>query len=209
MIHITAPNANDAWIQTFKTLLTTGSDTGNSKYYRDETASIEVTSPDVIAKDSHFPMTQQELDVINDFIYSGENEEGVVHEWTKLYHHRAFDQPNSQIEFMIEKLQAPLPVGEAIISMWDKSVDQDQQVAPCTLVVWGRIKHGKLEFHVHAHSSDAYKKLLMNILEFISLQKYVASRLGVEMGSYYHFLDSVHLHTKDLAAIEKLAIDLK
>lgn len=153
-------------------------------------------------------MLQADLDIINKFIYTGENEDQVIHDWTKLYYHRAFDQPNSQIEFLISKLNPDHPAGEAQISMWDKNIDQNQKVSPCTQIIWARIKHGKLELHVHAHSSDAYKKLLMNVLEFISLQHYIAQRVGVPVGRYYHFLDSGHLHTKDLAAIEALRKEL-
>ena len=92
--------------------------------------------------------------------------------------------------------------------MWDKAIDQNQKVSPCTQIIWARIKHGKLELHVHAHSSDAYKKLLMNMLEFISLQHYIAKRVGVPVGKYFHFLDSGHLHHKDIAAIKALRADL-
>jgi thymidylate synthase len=88
--------------------------------------------------------------------------------------------------------------------MWDKNADQRQKVSPCTQIIWARIKHGKLELHVHAHSSDVYKKLLMNILEFVSLQYYIARRVGIPVGKYYHFLDSGHLHYKDIEAIEAL-----
>ena len=204
MIHISADSPNEAWRSTFASLYDNGSETGNAKYFRDEVVLIEVENPIVEPADPHFPMAQTDLDAINKYIYTGENEERVVHDWTKLYYHRAFDEPNSQIEFLISNLDAENPVGEAQISMWDKHVDQGQKVSPCTQIIWARIKHGKLELHVHAHSSDAYKKLLMNILEFVSLQHYIAKRVGVPVGKYYHFLDSGHLHYKDLTKVKEL-----
>ena len=209
MIHIIAETANQAWQDVFMTLILKGSDSGNDKYIRDEVALIEITDPRVLPADIRFPMAQEDLDIINDFIHSGKNEDKVVHEWTKIYHHRAFDEPNSQIEFMIENLKSGKPVGEAQISMWDKNIDQHQDVSPCTQIIWARIKHGKLELHVHAHSSDAYKKLLMNILEFISLQHYIADRVGVPVGKYVHFLDSCHLHHKDAEKITSLSEELR
>lgn len=209
MIYVVADSANQAWLDTFKSLANQGEETGNAKYWRDEVALIEVNNPQVEIADDRFPMSQAALDTINKYIYSGENEDQVTHEWTKLYHHRAFDEPNSQIEFLISKLDANRPVGEAQISMWDKNIDQSQEVSPCTQIIWARIKHGKLELHVHANSSDAYKKLLMNILEFISLQHYIAERVGVEVGKYYHFLDSCHLHHKDKEAMDALHTALR
>ncbi|MCA9329698.1 hypothetical protein KDA11_03570 [Candidatus Saccharibacteria bacterium] len=208
MINITATTANEAWISTFKALLEQGEATGNEKYLRDETTLIEITNPQVVEADTRFPMAQADLDVINKYIYTGENEDNVVHEWTKLYYHRAFDEPNSQIEFLILNLNAERPVGEAQISMWDKNVDQNKEVSPCTQIIWARIKNGALEVHVHANSSDAYKKLLMNMLEFISLQKYIADRVNVPVGRYIHFLDSCHLHQKDADKIREIQENL-
>ena len=209
MIYITADTPNEAWRSTFTALYDNGAETSNNKYFRDEVVLIEIDNPAVEPADIRFPMRQSDLDTINKFIYTGENEDEVVHDWTKLYYHRAFDEPNSQIEFLINSLDPARPAGEAQISMWDKNIDQGQKVSPCTQIIWARIKHGKLELHVHAHSSDAYKKLLMNILEFISLQYYIAKRVGVPVGKYYHFLDSGHLHNKDMDSIESLREDLR
>lgn len=208
MIYIQAKDANEAWRSTFLSLLENGGETGNNKYYRDEIALIEITDPAIITADERFPMSQQDLNVINRYIYTGENEEAVLHDWTKLYYHRSFDEPNSQIEFFINKLNEEWPAGETQISMWDKTIDQGQKVSPCTQIIWGRIKHGRLEIHVHTNSSDAYKKLLMNMLEFISLQHYIARRAGIEVGTYYHFLDSCHLHQKDKDRIDALKAQL-
>jgi len=145
-------------------------------------------------------MSQADLDVINHFIYTGENEDQVSHEWTKLYYHRAFDEPNSQIKFLIRNLKADWPVPEAQISIWDKMIDQDSDITPCAQIIWARIKHGKLELHVHTNSTDAYKKLLMNLLEFISLQHYIAEQVGLPVGTYYFIADSCHIYRKDQAA---------
>lgn len=198
---IRALDVNSAWVKTLLALYAS-EPTDNQKYFRDEPVLIRVENPSVDPANPLFPMSQTDLDIINNYIHSGENEDKVIHEWTKLYYHRAFDEPYSQIEFMIQKLQAGTPKGEAQISMWEKEVDQSADVSPCTQIIWGRVKFDKLELHVHAHSSDAYKKLLMNMLEFISLQHYIAKRIGKEVGEYYHFIDSCHLHNKDLEKIE-------
>lgn len=204
MLQITANSANQAWHKALVQIYKSGNPTGNDKYFRDEPLLLIISNPKVESKDARFPMEQADLDVINQYIFSGKDEEKVVHAWTKLYYHRMFDEPNSQIEFLISKLKLDHPVGEAQVSMWDKNIDQDQKVSPCTQIIWARIKHRKLELHVHAHSSDAYKKLLMNILEFISLQHYIANRVGVPVGDYYHFIDSCHIHAKDLTLVKPL-----
>lgn len=205
---IKAQNSNNAWRETFVTLMQSDIETDNDKYYRDEPVLIEITNPSPEDPDDLFPMDSEDLKTINHFMTTGENEDKVVHEWTKIYYHRAFDEPNSQIEFMIKKLQEDQPTGECQISMWDKNVDQHAEISPCTQILWARIKHRKLEWHTHAHSSDAYKKLLMNIQEFIALQHYVAGRLDIPVGKYYHFLDSCHIHHKDLDKANALLSNL-
>jgi len=204
MITVTSESVNHAWINTIKTLIEKGVLTGNQKYLRDEVALIKITNPKVEPADPRFPMSQEDLDTINNYIVTGENEDKVVHEWTKIYHHRTFDSPNSQIEYFLSKLNPVDPRGEAQVSIWDKNIDQDSSIHPCTQIIWARIKHGRLELHVHANSSDAYKKLLMNLLEFVALQRYIAERVGLPVGNYYHFLDSCHLYEADKDTINDI-----
>lgn len=208
MIQITAQTANEAWLKTLKVLFNEGENTNNQKYLRDEVALVEIKNPQVEPAHPSFPMSQQDLDIINNYIVSGKNEEAVVHEWTKIYYHRTFDAPHSQIEYLVSKLDSEDPRGEAQISIWDKNIDQEATIHPCTQIIWARIKHGRLEMHVHANSSDAYKKLLMNLLEFIALQHYIAAKINIPVGSYYHFLDSCHLYTRDEGALNKLVVNL-
>lgn len=209
MILIKAKTSNQAWRKTLLSLYTSGEETDNQKYFRDELTLIHVTNPSVEEPDELFPMDPINLKIINKYIYTGENEELVTHEWTKIYYHRVFDQPNSQVEYLIQKLKEPLPTGETQISIWDKNIDQKAEIHPCTQILWARIKHGKLEFHTHSNSSDAYKKLLMNLQEFINFQNYIAQRLNIEVGNYYHFLDSCHIHYKDLEKAKELVDQLE
>ncbi|MDQ6985933.1 MAG: thymidylate synthase [Candidatus Dojkabacteria bacterium] len=203
MITINEDNSiSKVWRKTLATLLDSNQNADNKKYFRDSPALITLENSSHIEYDNLFPMGKKDLEIINNYIYSGENEELVVHEWTKIYHHRIFDQPNSQIEFMIKKLKEKLPTGESQISIWDKNIDQDSKISPCTQILWARIKDDTLEWHTHAHSSDAYKKIFMNISEFVSLQYYVAKKVGVKPGKYIHFIDSLHIHWKDLERVK-------
>jgi len=204
MIVIKAKNTIDAWRHAFSSLMNSSVETENEKYFRDEPFLIEIEYPDFDIDEPLFPMSFEDIKYINNYIVSGNNEESVVHDWTKIYYHRIFDEPNSQFKFLLAKLQTGLPVGEAQISMWDKLQDQNAKVSPCTQILWARIKNGTLEWHTHAHSSDAYKKLLMNLEEFIALQYFVAKQLNVKVGKYYHFLDSCHIHYKDLDKAKEL-----
>ena len=207
MLVIKTESINQAWNQVLLELYHKGESTDNDKYYRDEPVVIEVQNPSIEKKPFEFPMLQVDLDTINNYIVTGQNENEVVHEWTKIYYHRIWNKPNSQIEYVIHKLKnEKYSAGEVQISMWDKNIDQNSKISPCTQILWFRIKNQKLEMHVHAHSSDAYKKLLMNMQEFVAIQIFVADELGIGVGRYYHFVDSCHLHYKDLEKIRHISV---
>jgi thymidylate synthase len=200
MIYIKAQSLNEAWRKAFITLFEMGGKTDNQKYFSDELIVFEVDDNDISRFDPLFPMTQKDLDLICDFIISGQHEDEVVHETTKIYHHRMFDEPRSQVEYMVKVLNYDEPMGDAQISLWDKHLDQDFFYSPCTLVLWARRKHDHLEFHTHSHSSDTYKKLLMNLAEFSSFHRYLSQRIDAKVGTYYHIIDSCHIHYEDYDA---------
>lgn len=202
MLLISSDTPVNAWRECLKKLYNNQYITDNKKFYRDEVAVIEIKQPCIEQVPAEFPMSQQDINTINDYIVTGDNESAVVHEWTKLYYHRIFDEPKSQYDFLINKLREDPQSGRSQIVLWDKLIDQDAEIAPCTQVIWARQKFKKLELHVHAASVDAYKKLLMNQQEFISLQIHIANQLGISVGKFYHVIDSCHLYHKDIDKIE-------
>ena len=52
----------------------------------------------------------------------------MIHDWTKLYYHRMFTEPHSQVEYFLEKLKEETPQGDALISIWDKERDHRWQI---------------------------------------------------------------------------------
>ncbi len=188
---------NTAWRKALTVLVEQGVETDNDFYYRDQPILFEIDKPMIEAADPLFPMSPEDVSVINEFMYSGNNEDQVCHPWTKLYHHRLFDQPNAQIPYMIDLLKKNETYNGCVGSIWDKDKDQYQYEAPCSLIIWCRIKYNKLVTHVHAYTSDAYAKLLMNLSEFVSLHLYIAKELGIEAGMYRHFFDACCVHFAD------------
>lgn len=204
MINITANTPIDAWKKCLQQLLSTMSYADNDKFYCDELVVIEVLHPCIEPLPKEFPMSQEDVACINEYIITGNNEKNVCHEWTKLYYHRMYDSPHCQFDYLVNKLKSDPQSGRAQISFWDKNVDQYGTIAPCTQIIWGRIKSGCLELHVHASSVDAYKKLLMNQQEFITLQFCMAEKLDVKVGKFYHIIDSCHINNNDSFDIKSL-----
>jgi thymidylate synthase len=69
---------------------------------------------------------------------------------------------------------------------------------PCNLCSMLKIRHGKLEWTQIMRSNDLFKGLPYNIVQFTSLQEVVAGWLGVPVGSYVHFSDSLHLYADEV-----------
>jgi thymidylate synthase len=54
-------------------------------------------------------------------------------------------------------------------------------------------------------SNDLILGLPHNIIQFSSLQEVLAGWLGVEVGSYNHFADSLHLYQRDAPVSDRIA----
>ena len=119
MINIKAHDLNEAWRKAFTTLFELGGKTDNQKYFSDELIVFEIEDNDTSSFDPLFPMSAKDLNVICDFIVTGDREDEVVHETTKIYYHRMFDEPRSQVEYMVKVLNYDEPMGDAQISLWD------------------------------------------------------------------------------------------
>jgi len=58
-------------------------------------------------------------------------------------------------------------------------------------------------------SNDALKAAYMNMYAFTELQRYVAQRLGVEVGRYIHVADSYHVYERDWKWFKAFAEQIK
>lgn len=119
------------------------------------------------------------------------------------YHERLFSYrlPDgviiNQIEKIIEKLRKAPYTRRAQAITWQPWKDLGTEHPPCLQRLWCRVIDGRLVMHVHMRSNDALKAAYMNMYAFTELQKYVAERLGVEVGYYMHIADSYHVYEKD------------
>jgi len=127
-------------------------------------------------------------------------EEGKV-EYT--YHERLFryklpdGRVVNQIDKAIEKLRKVPYTRRAQAITWQPWRDLETDHPPCLQRVWFRVVDGRLVMHVHMRSNDAFKAAFMNMYAFTELQRYVAQRLGVEVGYYMHVADSYHVYERD------------
>ena len=76
---------------------------------------------------------------------------------------------------------------------------------PCTVCLDYQIRNGKLHCTCVMRSNDVNFGLRNDLGYFITLQKYIAMRLGVPVGSYTHFAMSIHFYDKDVSFIKDIA----
>src|SRR5690606_12552032 len=97
MLYLTSFTPLEAWYESLRLLLQAETHSHyNEKLCRDEPSIIEIQNPCIEPIPEKFPMSQHDIDIIKRYIISGENKRQVVHEWTKIYYHRIYYEPNSQ-----------------------------------------------------------------------------------------------------------------
>jgi thymidylate synthase len=203
MITLKASSINDAWEKLLKDIIKHGYMPDDIEFYKAERIIVEIDKPKVEVPHKLFPRTKEELDIINEYLCTGKNEENVWHEWTKIYYHRLFDSPNSQIEYIINKLKER-PGGKACACTWRKEIDQIAERMPCMLVIWCQSREGKIDLHVHGQEGDVYKKSIMNMQEYVALQKHLAKILNLEIGRFVFSLDFGYIFMKDKDSVLNL-----
>jgi len=201
MIFVSEKTASLAWIKSFINLFNCGVEMPENGFFRCSAATIEIENIENELYNELFPMSFDEIKNVSNYLLY--NEGRINHEWTRIYRERLFD--NNKIDIIIELLKKWPDCPRAQISIWNNEEDiKREKLAPCLQLLWFKIIQNQLVLHVHMRTCDCYGKILLNINEFISLQKYVSKKLNLETGTYIHFIDSLHFHKKD----EKNIIDL-
>lgn len=138
----------------------------------------------------------------------------IGHGWDYTYHDRMVNFPQSldhgnyvskknQLEFVIDELKRCKYSRRAVISLRS---GQDMSVfatdPACLNHIQLLIRDGKLHCKVLFRSNDATEATFMNAFAIIQIQKMVADKLGVPVGSYTHRANSFHCYEKDFDLLD-------
>lgn len=72
---------------------------------------------------------------------------------------------------------------------------------PCNICSLLKVRDRKLEWSQIMRSNDILLGMPYNFVQFTSLQEILAGWLGLEVGSYNHYSDSLHLYCRDINKI--------
>ena len=119
----------------------------------------------------------------------------------RIRSHFGFDQ----LEKAYYALQNTPESRQVVIQIYD--VEKDFPVdngmprskdIPCNICSLLKVRDGKLEWSQIMRSNDILLGMPYNFVQFTSLQEILAGWLGLEVGSYIHYSDSLHLYCRDL-----------
>ena len=109
----------------------------------------------------------------------------------------------NQLDLLIFHLREQPESRRAVLQMWStddlsKTFNEPScKDVPCNTQIYFKIKHGRLQMTVTCRSNDIiWGTYGANAVHFSILQEYIAARVGVEMGTYYHLSDSFHAYEK-------------
>lgn len=111
-----------------------------------------------------------------------------------------------QIRRACEVLAANPASRQAVLQLWDPRVDLPNQDGsprnadvPCNITSLLKVRDGRLEWTQIMRSNDLLRGLPYNFLQFTFLQEMMAGWLGIKVGCYRHWSDSLHIYAKDAA----------
>jgi thymidylate synthase len=107
--------------------------------------------------------------------------------------------PN-QIGYITRVLKLRPSTRKAVVQLFDKTdVVEEHKDIPCTCILQFFVRSGRLDLVVYMRSNDAFKGLPHDVFAFTFIQELVARSLDVDLGSYKHFVGSLHLYDCDRA----------
>lgn len=101
-----------------------------------------------------------------------------------------------QIDCVAKELRNDKDSRRAIIIIGNPQLDNNPTLdRPCNIVLMFKLRNDKLDMTTINRSNDMLLGLTFtNIVQFTSIQEVIASIIGVEIGQYYHYSDSLHIY---------------
>lgn len=110
----------------------------------------------------------------------------------------------NQIEYIIQKLKDKPYSRRAQAITWRPLVDPFHIDPPCLQRIYMRIKENKLIMQTTWRSRDLFRAWEANVNGMIRIQKYVADQLGIEIGHYLDFSNSLHIYGNTLSEVKDM-----
>lgn len=115
----------------------------------------------------------------------------------------------NQLDKVYETLKNHPESRQAVILIWDPKIDlpycdgvPNNMDIPCNICSMIKVRNKKLEWTQIMRSNDLVLGLPYNIVQFTSIQEILASWLGIEVGTYNHVSDSLHIYEERIETLK-------
>jgi thymidylate synthase len=157
------------------------------------------------------------------WILNGRNDAGFVNHWNPSLpkfagevdcYHGAYgfrlrkEFGFDQLERAYRALENNPESRQIVLQIWNPASDfpdaEGSPVAadiPCNVCALPKLRNNKLEWLQVMRSNDLQRGLPYNFVQFTCLQEVMAGWLGVEVGTYNHVSDSLHIYEKDMVDV--------
>ncbi|MFX1376693.1 MAG: thymidylate synthase [Promethearchaeota archaeon] len=115
----------------------------------------------------------------------------------------------NQIEYIVQKLKETPYSRRAQAITWRPLVDPFHIDPPCLQRIFMRIKEGKLIMQTTWRSRDLFRAWEANVNGMIRIQKNIADKLGVKMGHYLDFSNSLHIYGNTITEVKDMLHRMK
>jgi len=154
------------------------------------------------------------------WILAGSNDAGVMNFWfpglpkfagygptyAGAYGHRLRRQFGvDQVKRACDALSSDAKSRQVVLQFWDVAADlphangaSRSADVPCNVVSMLKVRKGRLEWTQVIRSNDLYRGLPNNFVQFTLLQEVMAGWLGLELGGYHQWSDSLHIYADAL-----------
>jgi thymidylate synthase len=126
----------------------------------------------------------------------------------QLRHEYGLDKNRlDQVKSAYEALLHTPDSRQVILQIWDSKLDMPNPEArsndiPCNVVSHLMIRQGKLEWLQVMRSNDLVWGTPYNFIQFTTMQEIIAGWLGIEVGTYNHISDSLHVYERHWQNLE-------
>ncbi|MFX1279055.1 MAG: thymidylate synthase [Promethearchaeota archaeon] len=115
----------------------------------------------------------------------------------------------NQMDYIFQKLKESPYSRRAQAITWRPLVDPYHEDPPCLQRIFMRIKEGKLIMQTTWRSRDLFRAWGANVNGMIRIQKSMAKKLGVEVGHYLDFSNSLHIYGSTIAEVKDMLNRMK
>jgi thymidylate synthase (methanogen type) len=115
----------------------------------------------------------------------------------------------NQMEYITNKLKEKPYSRRAQAITWRPLIDPYHEDPPCLQRIWMRVKNGELIMQTTWRSRDLFRAWEANVNGMVRFQKRVADELGVKMGHYLDFSNSLHIYGNTIEEVKDILNRMK